>query len=281
MADGATSCHVTPCHALRAKLSPERWAQLMVDSQVRAVVFDAVMAHHIRNGQSLQALVAVVAPELVSTATLTGPPRRHDKGPPRALLAFVLKECFGGAAMAWRAFIEQWVAMPATVRSSPERCVHQFHAHSRLPALMAELAVTVARPSIFAGYAEVGRRWCLRSCPSRRMVDDRESVERGGRGSSLTSTTSLGGQIDALRWIPALGMGFGAALGNDGRGGGNGLEMLPYLRFEGSLAYRPARTWGIVLHVGADHYGGQDGSFIGTVSLSYQRYTGSGSGVDL
>jgi hypothetical protein len=87
--------------------------------------------------------------------------------------------------------------------------------------------------------------------------------------------------VDALQWIPALGMGFGAAVGNDGRGGSNGVEMLPYLRFEASLAYRPARTWGVVLHVGADHYGGQDGSFVGTVSLSYQMYTGNGSGLDL
>lgn len=112
-------------------------------------------------------------------------------------------------------------------------------------------------------------------------VRDRRAVRSLPDGAAAVSA-DVRFVVDALQWIPAAGLGFGAAVGNaSGVGSGNSLEVLPYLRIEGSLAYRPARTWGVVLHVGADHYGGQDGHFAGTVSLSYQWYTGKGDGLDL
>lgn len=61
-----------------------------------------------------------------------------------ALLEFVLKEYFGGAAMEWRTFIEQLVTLPVTMRSSKERCVYLLHDNPRHPDLMASLAVAVA-----------------------------------------------------------------------------------------------------------------------------------------
>lgn len=61
-----------------------------------------------------------------------------------ALLEFVLKEYFGGAAMEWRTFIEQLVLLPVTMRSSKERCVYLFHDNPRHPELMAALAGAVA-----------------------------------------------------------------------------------------------------------------------------------------
>lgn len=61
-----------------------------------------------------------------------------------AMLELVLKEYFGGVAMEWRTFITQLVPMPVTVRSSVDRCIYQFHANPRHPALMAEVATAVA-----------------------------------------------------------------------------------------------------------------------------------------
>jgi len=61
-----------------------------------------------------------------------------------AMLEFVLKEYFGGVAMEWRTFIEQLVPLPVTVRSTTQRCVYQFHANPRHPALMADVTAAVA-----------------------------------------------------------------------------------------------------------------------------------------
>jgi hypothetical protein len=76
-----------------------------------------------------------------------------------AMVEHVLKEYFADTSMEWRTFIEQLMALPVTVRSTVRRRLYQFHANSRHPALMADLAVAVA---------EVNRRG-LR-CDKQRLV---------------------------------------------------------------------------------------------------------------
>ena len=60
-----------------------------------------------------------------------------------ALVEFVLKEYYHGAAMEWPTVIEQRVALPVAVRTTSGRCLHQLHANPRNPALMADLALAV------------------------------------------------------------------------------------------------------------------------------------------
>ena len=83
--------------------------------------------------------------------------------------------------------------------------------------------------------------------------------------------------VDALTWIPAVDLGFGGALANGGTTG----AMQAFVHADVSLGYRPARNWGVSLHVGADRYGGVEGEYIGTVAISYVWYRGSGIGLDL
>jgi hypothetical protein len=59
------------------------------------------------------------------------------------LLEFVLKEYFGGHTMEWRTFIEQFVMLPVTVRSSRSRVVYQIHANPRQPDRMQQLAAAL------------------------------------------------------------------------------------------------------------------------------------------
>jgi hypothetical protein len=65
------------------------------------------------------------------------------------LLQFVLKEYFGDLGMEWRSFIEQFVLLPVTVRTSRRRVVYQIQANSRQPQRMAQLR---------SACAEVNRR---------------------------------------------------------------------------------------------------------------------------
>jgi hypothetical protein len=61
-----------------------------------------------------------------------------------ALVEYVLQEYFGGVQMEWRTFIEQFVALPVTVRSTRRRRLFQLHANPRQPGHMAHLARAVA-----------------------------------------------------------------------------------------------------------------------------------------
>ncbi len=56
-----------------------------------------------------------------------------------SLLEFVMQEYFGGVAMHWRTFIEQFVGLPVEVRSNKRRCVHVIKANRRQPERMAQL----------------------------------------------------------------------------------------------------------------------------------------------
>lgn len=55
------------------------------------------------------------------------------------LVEFVLKEYFGGLRMEWRTFIDQYLYLAVTVRTSHNRILHQIHANVRQPQRMAEL----------------------------------------------------------------------------------------------------------------------------------------------
>jgi hypothetical protein len=55
------------------------------------------------------------------------------------LLEFVLKEYFGDLRMEWRTFIEQYLLLPVTVRTSPRRVLYQLHANERQPQRMKQL----------------------------------------------------------------------------------------------------------------------------------------------
>ena len=86
-----------------------------------------------------------------------------------ALTEFVLREYFDGLTMEWRTFIDQFVSMPVTVRSSARRCLFQIHTNARNPQLMAKVAVAVA---------EINRRELRRG--KQRLVF--ELLPSGGRG---------------------------------------------------------------------------------------------------
>ncbi|MCP3963115.1 MAG: hypothetical protein GY719_35190 [bacterium] len=55
------------------------------------------------------------------------------------LLEFVLKEYFGDLRMEWRTFIEQYLLLAVTVRTSQRRVLYQIHANDRQPQRMAQL----------------------------------------------------------------------------------------------------------------------------------------------
>ena len=55
------------------------------------------------------------------------------------LLEFVLKEYFGDLRMEWRTFIEQYLFLAVTVRTSHRRVLYQIHANERQPERMAQL----------------------------------------------------------------------------------------------------------------------------------------------
>ena len=56
------------------------------------------------------------------------------------LIEFVLREYFGGYGLEWRTFIEQFVALPVTVRTTVNRCLYQIEPNPRQPANMVYLA---------------------------------------------------------------------------------------------------------------------------------------------
>jgi len=56
------------------------------------------------------------------------------------LLEFVLKEYFGDLRMEWRTFIEQYLLLAVTVRTTHQRVLYQIHANDRQPRRMAQLA---------------------------------------------------------------------------------------------------------------------------------------------
>jgi len=55
-----------------------------------------------------------------------------------------MQEYFGGVRMQWRTFIEQFVALPVTVRTREHCRVYQLHANLRQPEQMARLAAALA-----------------------------------------------------------------------------------------------------------------------------------------
>jgi hypothetical protein len=57
------------------------------------------------------------------------------------LLEFVLKEYFGDLRMEWRTFIEQFLYLAVTVRTSHRRVLYQIHENVRQPERMAQLRV--------------------------------------------------------------------------------------------------------------------------------------------
>jgi len=61
-----------------------------------------------------------------------------------ALVEFVMQEYFGGVHMQWRTFIEQFVALPVTVRTREHCRIYQLHANRRQPEQMARLAAALA-----------------------------------------------------------------------------------------------------------------------------------------
>jgi len=56
------------------------------------------------------------------------------------LAEFVLREYFGGLNIEWRTFIEHFVMLPVTVRTTNNRCLYQLHVNPRQPERMAQLA---------------------------------------------------------------------------------------------------------------------------------------------
>jgi len=56
------------------------------------------------------------------------------------LMEFVLREYFGKHCMEWRTFIEQFVTLPVTVRTTRARRLYQIHANNRQPDNMQRLA---------------------------------------------------------------------------------------------------------------------------------------------
>ena len=61
-----------------------------------------------------------------------------------ALLETVLKEYFGGIGMELPTFIEQFVALPVTIRCTPGHCVYEIEVNPRQPEHMARLWRAVA-----------------------------------------------------------------------------------------------------------------------------------------
>jgi len=61
------------------------------------------------------------------------------------LIEFVLREYFGGLSLEWRTFIEQFVTLPVTVRTTQTRRLYQIHANPRQPENMARLAAALCQ----------------------------------------------------------------------------------------------------------------------------------------
>ena len=61
-----------------------------------------------------------------------------------SMVEYALQEYFGGVRMAWRTFIEQFVHLPVTVRSSPARREYVISANRRQPDRMAQLKRALA-----------------------------------------------------------------------------------------------------------------------------------------
>ena len=59
------------------------------------------------------------------------------------LVEFVLKEYFGGLAMEWRTFIDQFVPLPVTARTTKQRRLFQIHTNPRQPERMAQLGAAL------------------------------------------------------------------------------------------------------------------------------------------
>lgn len=59
------------------------------------------------------------------------------------LIEFVLQEYFGGYGLEWRTFIEQFVGLPVTVRTTANRCLYQIEPNPRQPENMIYLARAV------------------------------------------------------------------------------------------------------------------------------------------
>lgn len=92
-----------------------------------------------------------------------------------SLFEFVMQEYFDGAKMQWRTLIEQFVALPVTVRTTKHRRVFEIQANSRQPQRMAQLRAAVE---------EINRRGIKQG--KRRLVfdmigmPDQDEVQRSG-----------------------------------------------------------------------------------------------------
>ncbi len=101
---------------------------------------------------------------------------------------------------------------------------------------------------------------------------------RGGHSFTSAPTTfaaataDLRLAIDALQWIPAIELGLGAGL--SGAGG-----PTPLARGGLSLAWRPARSWGVVVRVEGQASTPQNLEMWG--GLQFVHFGGSGIGLDL
>jgi hypothetical protein len=62
-----------------------------------------------------------------------------------SLVQLLLKDYFGDLRMEWRTFIEQFVALPVTVRTTETRRLYQIHANPRQPERMTQLAEAIRR----------------------------------------------------------------------------------------------------------------------------------------
>ena len=56
------------------------------------------------------------------------------------LIEFVLREYFGGYGLEWRTFVEQFVNLPVTVRTTNKRRLYQIEPNPRQPENMVYLA---------------------------------------------------------------------------------------------------------------------------------------------
>jgi hypothetical protein len=74
-------------------------------------------------------------------------------------------------------------------------------------------------------------------------LQDRRKALGGGGDEALLGTARL--VVDALTWIPALAVSLGPAWSP-----GGGWDAL--VRLEGSLGWRPARTWGLAVVLAAE-----------------------------
>jgi hypothetical protein len=81
--------------------------------------------------------------------------------------------------------------------------------------------------------------------------------------------------IDALTYVPALSLVGGAGMGWPGA------KVNGIVRLEGSVAWRPARKWGLMLRLGAERSLVAGAATTVMVSLAWGRYMGGAADLDI